>query len=61
MMGNTNITGRIPCKLFEDHAMKTVMFSVNQLEGGLPACVLEVRGGSWCLAFQAATVESIAH
>jgi hypothetical protein len=42
MMGNTNITGRIPCRLFEDHKMKTVMFSVNQLEGPLPACVLEV-------------------
>lgn len=47
MMGNTNITGRIPCRLFEDHKMKTVMFSVNQLEGELPACVLEV---SWSLA-----------
>lgn len=43
MMGNTNITGRIPCRLFEEHTLKTVMFSVNQLEGDLPDCVLQVR------------------
>lgn len=42
MMGNTNITGRIPCRLFEEHEMKTVMFSVNKLEGDLPDCVLQV-------------------
>lgn len=42
MMGNTNITGRIPCRLFEEHELKTVMFSVNQLEGDLPECVLAV-------------------
>lgn len=44
MLGNTNITGRIPCRLFEEHEMKTVMFSVNKLEGDLPECVLQVRG-----------------
>lgn len=42
MMGNTNITGRIPCSLFEEHELKTVMFSVNKLEGELPDCVLAV-------------------
>lgn len=42
MMGNTNITGRIPCRLFEEHELKTVMFSVNKLEGDLPDCVLAV-------------------
>jgi len=43
MMGNANITGRIPCRLFEEHTLKTIMFSVNQLEGDLPECVLQVR------------------
>jgi hypothetical protein len=47
MMGNTNITGRIPCRLFEEHEMKTVMFSVNKLEGDLPECVLGVSGHTW--------------
>jgi hypothetical protein len=42
MMGNTNLTGTIPCRLFEEHTLKTLMFSVNKLEGELPDCVLAV-------------------
>jgi hypothetical protein len=56
MMGNTNITGRIPCKLFEEHELKTVMFSVNKLEGELPDCVLAV---STMIAAVAVTVAVI--
>lgn len=48
MMGNTNITGTISCKLFEEHELKTVMFSVNNLEGDLPECVLGVSV-LWCV------------
>ncbi|WIA11368.1 hypothetical protein OEZ85_011489 [Tetradesmus obliquus] len=40
MMGSTNLTGTVPCSLFEDHALKTLMISINQLEGSVPACVL---------------------
>ena len=42
MMGNTNITGTIPCRLFEEHELKTLMFSVNKLEGDMPECMLAV-------------------
>jgi hypothetical protein len=45
MMGATNITGTVPCELFENHELKTLMISINELEGTLPACVLAVSGG----------------
>jgi hypothetical protein len=42
MLGSTNLTGTVPCELFTEHDLRTVMFSINRLEGSLPACVLEV-------------------
>jgi hypothetical protein len=44
MMGSTNITGTVPCRLFTEHQLRTLMFSVNKLDGSLPACVLGVSG-----------------
>eukprot|EP00879_Flechtneria_rotunda_P020521 GHRR01021592.1.p1 GENE.GHRR01021592.1~~GHRR01021592.1.p1 ORF type:complete len:536 (+),score=117.26 GHRR01021592.1:712-2319(+) len=40
MLGATNLTGTVPCSLFDDHELRTVMISVNKLEGSLPECVL---------------------
>jgi hypothetical protein len=39
-----NLTGSIPCELFTDHKIKTIMLSFNGITGSLPACVLEVGG-----------------
>jgi hypothetical protein len=36
------VTGTVPCELFENHELRTLMFSINKLEGSLPACVLAV-------------------
>jgi hypothetical protein len=44
MLGATNLTGTVPCELFENHELSTLMVSINKLEGSLPACVLEVSG-----------------
>jgi hypothetical protein len=44
MMGATNLTGTVPCEFFENHELKTLMISINKLEGSLPACVLAVSG-----------------
>jgi hypothetical protein len=44
MMGSTNLTGAVPCELFDNHELRTLMISINQLEGTLPACVLAVSG-----------------
>eukprot|EP00775_Hariotina_reticulata_P005586 gene5586-5825_t len=41
MLGATNLTGTVPCDLFTEHNLRTVMFSINKLEGSLPGCVLE--------------------
>eukprot|EP00882_Tetradesmus_deserticola_P030012 GHRQ01033664.1.p1 GENE.GHRQ01033664.1~~GHRQ01033664.1.p1 ORF type:complete len:178 (-),score=61.11 GHRQ01033664.1:458-991(-) len=41
MLGATNVTGTVPCELFENHELRSLMISVNPLEGSLPACVLE--------------------
>lgn len=44
MVGSTNLTGTVPCALFSEHKLKTLMMSSNKLEGTLPSCVLEVSG-----------------
>lgn len=44
MIGSTNLTGTVPCALFEEHTLKTLMMSSNKLEGTLPDCVFQVRG-----------------
>eukprot|EP00882_Tetradesmus_deserticola_P025594 GHRQ01028125.1.p1 GENE.GHRQ01028125.1~~GHRQ01028125.1.p1 ORF type:complete len:288 (-),score=80.04 GHRQ01028125.1:459-1322(-) len=50
MLGATNVTGTVPCELFENHELRSLMISVNPLEGSLPACVLEVSSSRGCAA-----------
>lgn len=42
MLGATNLTGTVPCALFDHNKLKTIMISINNLEGSLPDCVLAV-------------------